>query len=113
MLWHLALFVWLAGAVPASYAAPPLGCVENQAGARWCDWPTWNQSEQRPVQVVFNGPHPATIRRAPVPVSGHPAIVRALPASDLLPWRGPAFAAPGPRVEVVKRSDGVKIGERR
>lgn len=112
MLWHLVLVVWLAGAVPASYAAPPLGCLENRAGARWCESPAWQRPVGRPVQMVFDGPHPATIRRAPVPVSAHPAVVAALPVERLLPWRGVMPARGAPEVVVLRKADShIQVSE--
>lgn len=112
MLWHLAFLLWIAGISPA-VAGPPLGCLETSSGARWCDWSSWRVQEQRPVEVVLSGPHPAVIRRAPVPVSGHPAVVSAIPADQLLPWRGSPVYGPGPRVEYLSRSSGLKIGDLR
>lgn len=104
MLWHLALLIWLAGIAPAS-AAPPLGCLENAAGARWCDSPDWLRPSGRPVQIIVDGPHPATIRRAPVPVSGHPAVVSALPVDALLPWRGVVVPGLSPEVIFLRKAD--------
>lgn len=83
------LLVWIAaGCFPVAFsalAAPPLGCIENSMGARYClDWQKKNaiSNDQKPV---FSDPHPATIVKPRMPYKPIGQQVASLRDSDFLP----------------------------
>lgn len=86
------LYWWKAAgfflAVFPAHAAPPNGCIENSAGARWCEH--WEKHTLEKNQV-FSDPHPATVVRPPQPYHPVGQIVASLPVSGLLPGYAPAF----------------------
>lgn len=103
-----AALAWVGGVLPA-HAMPPLGCLQNAAGARWCDGQVL-VAQRAPVHLPVGWVHPATVRRAPRPFDAPEAIVQALPVDALV--RSPGLRGEGvPSVAVVPRDAGKGISE--
>jgi len=73
-------------AVSPIFAAPPLGCLENSRGARWCTSYDNDRAEAvGSVPVLSSGPHPATIKKPPRPFEPVGAIVKPIRITEFLP----------------------------
>lgn len=70
-----------------AYAVPPLDCVENSKGQRWCA-SSGTHFDPNPVRDELSTQpwvHPATIKAPFVMFQPVYAVVRPIPARDLLP----------------------------
>lgn len=108
MMRFLLVLAWVGGLVPA-HAGPPLGCLQNAAGGRWCEGERIGVTAV-PVRLPDGWVHPATVRRAPRPFEGSEAIVQALPVEQLV--RRQTIVGDGaPFVGRVSRDAAVGVSE--
>jgi len=92
-------------AVSPSFASPPLGCLENSMGVRWCQgYERQTQEATEVTDMPIYGPHPATLITPPRPYQGVGQQVKTVDVSLLLPGYRPKAQVPKtqPYVQIIE-----------